>query len=85
MACLQEANAGRGDCNGDSHLSRGSGRSCQEHECGKAPGYDNIDPEFLKNLGTKSEEMASDISDANYLGKEPPQELENCKKNSRHP
>ena len=54
-------------------------------KCGKAPGYDNIHPEFFKKSLTKSEEMASNISDAYYyLGKEPPQELDNCK-NSRHP
>ena len=55
MACLQKAAAGRRDCNGDPHLSKGSGRKSREHEVNrKAPGYDNIYPKFLKSLRTRA-------------------------------
>ena len=69
MACLQEAPAGCGDCNGDPHLPRGSGRCTQEHEVRQSSGIRQPPPRIPKNS-----------SDANYLGKEPPQELENYKK-----
>ena len=72
------------NCNGDPHLSIGSGRSSQEHEVRQSSGIRQHPPRIPEKSGTKSEEMASNISNANYFGKEPPQELENYK-NSRHP
>ena len=41
-------------------------------------------PRIPEKSGTKSEEMAGNISNADYLGKEPPQELDNYQ-NSSHP
>ena len=77
MTCLQEAAAGRGDCKGDSHLSIGSRRSSQEHEVRQSSGIRQHPPRIPEKSGTKSEEMADNISNPDYLGKEPPQELEN--------
>ena len=84
MVCLQEATAGPGECNGDTHLSRGSRRSYQEHEVRQSSGIRQHPPRNPEKSGTKTEEMAGNISNADYLGKEPPQELENYQ-NSRHP
>ena len=84
MACLQETTAGRGDCIGDSHLSRGSGRRSQEHEVRQSSVIRQHPPRIPEKSGIKSEEMASNISDPNYRGKEPPQEPEYYK-NCYHP
>ena len=53
-------------------------------KCGKAPGYDNIRPEFLKNLGPRARKWLAIFLTRIISEKEPPQELENYK-NSRHP
>ena len=83
MAGLEEAPAGRGDCNCDSHLSRGSRRSSQVHEVRQSSGIWQHPPRIPEKSGTKREEMAGNIANADSLGKEPLQELENYQ-NSRH-
>ena len=84
MAYLQEATAGRGDCNGDSNVSRGSRRNTQQHQVRQSSGIRQHPPRIPEKSGTKSEEIAGNISNPDYLGKEPPQELENYQ-NSGHP
>ena len=84
MACLSEANAGREDCNGDPISPEEVDAYLKNMKCGKARDTTTSTPNSWKKSGTKSEEMATNISDANYLGKEPPQELGDYKK-SRHP
>ena len=50
----------------------------------KCSGIRQHPPRIPEKSGTKSEEMAGNVSNADYLGKEPPQELDNYQ-NSRHP
>ena len=54
MTCLYETTAGRGDCNGDSISTEEVDAALKNMKCGNAPGYDNIHPEFLKNLGPRA-------------------------------
>ena len=51
MACLQEATAGRGTATVTPISPEEVDAALKHMKCGKAPGYDNIHPEFLKNLG----------------------------------
>ena len=68
--------AGRGDCNGDPRLSRGSGSNSQDPEMRNSTVIRQQPPRITEKSVTKREEIVSNLSITNYFGKEPPQELE---------
>ena len=69
MACIREATAGQGECNGDRRLSIESGRSSQEHEVRQSSEIRQHPTRIPEQSGTKNDEMACNISNADYPGK----------------
>ena len=67
MACLQEATAGRGFCNGYPIPPEEVDTSLKNMKCGKVPEYDSIHHKFLKNQGPRARKWLAIFLTRSYL------------------